>query len=59
MNNTTTTGTPGVLIAESIKTEMCDNYCRYPWILPTQQELNAQCEKCPLNNPFGYSLQQE
>ena len=34
---------------EEVKTEMCDEYCKYPYIAETQEELLNQCAKCPLN----------
>lgn len=34
-------------IIEEVKTEMCDNYCKYPDILP-EEVLWSECEKCPL-----------
>jgi len=34
-------------IVEEVKTEICDNYCKYPDILP-EEVLWSECEKCPL-----------
>lgn len=34
-------------IVEEVKCEMCDNYCKYPDILP-EEVLWSECEKCPL-----------
>jgi len=29
---------------------MCDNYCRYPDTVASQEELDDICESCPLND---------
>lgn len=34
-------------IVEEVKTEICDNYCKYPDVLP-EDVLWSNCEKCPL-----------
>lgn len=30
--------------------QMCDKYCRFPKEPGAQEDLEAICEKCPLNN---------
>lgn len=35
-------------IIEEVKTEMCDNYCKYPNEIKDDEELYDICEKCPL-----------
>lgn len=35
---------------EEVKTEMCDEYCKYPHTCETEEELYAICEECPLDN---------
>lgn len=32
-----------------IKATMCDNYCRHPGEVHTQEALDTICEGCPLN----------
>lgn len=34
---------------EDIKTEMCNEYCRFPREIPEEEELYKKCEVCPLN----------
>lgn len=34
-------------IIEEVKMAICDNYCKYPDILP-EEVLYGECEKCPL-----------
>lgn len=41
-------------VIEEIKTEMCNNYCKYPYIWDAEKEgmqldESAICEDCPLN----------
>ena len=33
---------------EEIAAEICDEYCKYPNELASQEELNKICKKCPL-----------
>ena len=28
--------------------KICDDYCMFPQVLPTQVALDAQCERCPM-----------
>ena len=49
----------GLSIAESIKNEFCDNFCKWPFNTETQEDLNEICERCPFNNPLGYCPHQE
>ena len=35
---------------EEIKEQICDEYCKWPFITETQADLNEICEKCPMNN---------
>lgn len=30
--------------------KMCDEYCRFPFVLETQEQLNEKCKECPANN---------
>lgn len=34
---------------EEIKSDMCDNYCKYPFNTETQADLNEICKDCPLS----------
>ena len=36
-------------LTNEIKEQICDEYCRFPFLLETQEELNRKCEECPLN----------
>lgn len=44
-------------IIEEVKTEICDNYCKYPAIYDTRKDsgedydrmLGEKCDRCPLN----------
>lgn len=33
---------------EEVAAEICDEYCKYPNELASQEELEKICEKCPL-----------
>ena len=33
---------------EEIAAEICDDYCKYPNEVASQEELNKICAKCPL-----------
>lgn len=37
-------------IIEEVKTEICDNYCKYPDLFSAEEEevLLGMCEECPL-----------
>ena len=37
-------------IIEEVKTEICDNYCKYPELFSAEEEevLLGMCEDCPL-----------
>lgn len=35
-------------IVEEVKTEICDNYCKYPDVLDDEEVLYGMCEQCPL-----------
>lgn len=35
-------------IIEEVKTEICDNYCKYVDQL-SEEELNEKCSNCPLS----------
>lgn len=35
---------------EQAKTDICKNYCRFPFNTGTQEELDAICADCPLTN---------
>lgn len=37
-------------IIEEVKTEICDNYCKYPELFSAEEEevLYGMCEDCPL-----------
>ena len=30
--------------------KICEEYCVYPEVCPTQHRLNMHCAECPLNN---------
>lgn len=34
---------------EKIKTEICDEYCKYPLKAKSTDELDDICRRCPLN----------
>lgn len=34
---------------ESLREKFCDNYCKYPYICETEEEIDGICDKCPLN----------
>ena len=35
--------------AESLAGEICDRYCKFPFICRNQENLDSVCEACPLN----------
>ena len=35
-------------IIEEVKTDICDNYCKYPNEIRDEDELYDICKKCPL-----------
>ena len=34
---------------EEIKEQICDEYCKWPFIVDNEGDLNEICENCPLN----------
>lgn len=34
---------------EAIRQVFCDEYCKYPLICKTQDEMDGICEECPLS----------
>lgn len=34
---------------EALRENFCENYCKYPFICKTQDELDGICEECPLD----------
>lgn len=38
-----------VEITEKAKEQMCEEHCRFPYILEDQEELNDKCAACPIN----------
>lgn len=37
---------------EKIIEDMCDNYCKMPFVCKTQDELDAVCNDCPLTKLY-------
>lgn len=38
---------------QEIVAEICDHYCRYPYMLEDQERLDGICKGCPLNRIWG------
>lgn len=40
-------------IMEEVAVEICNNYCRFPFLVEDEEELYAKhCDKCPINKLF-------
>ncbi len=37
---------------QELAEKLCDGYCKYPSLISDQDELDAVCMKCPLNQIF-------
>ena len=37
---------------EKITEKFCDKYCKYPYVIKKQDELDDICENCPMNELF-------
>lgn len=37
------------ILTENFKATVCDDICRHPWKVPSQEELDEICEDCILN----------
>ena len=35
-------------MTEEDKAKICDDYCRYPWMVTQQEVLDIICDGCPL-----------
>lgn len=37
------------VLVEHVQTEVCDDICKHPEKVESEEELRALCDKCPLN----------
>ena len=40
-------------VVEEVKTEICSEYCRYPFEISDEDELDKKCGECPLGRLGG------
>lgn len=36
-------------VLDEVKQNICDKYCRFPYEVEDQEQMDELCERCPLN----------
>ena len=45
-------------MTEEDKAKICDDYCRYPWMVTQQEVLDIICDGCPLGRDWREEKQE-
>lgn len=41
------------VLLEDVSEQICDNYCKYPGLIPTAEAMRLVCRNCPLDRLKG------